>query len=98
MEAFTIPSNISNWENKLQIEILDEGSGFPENEIVYIFDKFYRLKNSKAGGSGLGLSIVKGFLEAQEGRISVENRVDGGAKFVIEIETEVANFNSIENE
>lgn len=94
----TITINLSNTEDALQIEILDEGNGFPEDEIEFVFDKFYRLKNSRPGGSGLGLSIVKGFVEAQNGTVTLENREEGGAKFVIKIKTEVSKFNPTENE
>lgn len=94
----TITINLSNTEDALQIEILDEGNGFPEDEIAFVFDKFYRLKNSRPGGSGLGLSIVKGFVEAQNGTVTLENREEGGAKFVIKIKTEVSKFNPTENE
>lgn len=85
-------------DNELKIQISDEGKGFPDDEIAFVFDKFYRLKSSIPGGSGLGLSIVKGFVEAQNGRVTLENRLEGGAKFVIKIKTEVSKFNTTENE
>ncbi|WP_045971493.1 ATP-binding protein [Flavobacterium sp. 316] len=97
-EHSTILINLKNNGNVLLIEILDEGKGFPKDEIDYVFDKFYRLKNSRPGGSGLGLSIVKGFVEAQNGEIALENRVEGGAKFTIKIETKMSKFNIVENE
>ncbi|HEY5822940.1 MAG TPA: ATP-binding protein [Cyclobacteriaceae bacterium] len=80
------------------ITIADNGSGFPQDEIDKVFDKFYRLKNSKTGGTGLGLSIVKGFVEAHHGQITLENNSTGGAKFVITIPTEVSYVNSLKNE
>ena len=66
--------NISaiNHADILQLIIEDNGDGFPEDEIENVFDKFYRLKNSKAGGTGLGLSIVKGFTEVLKGNVSLE--------------------------
>jgi two-component system sensor histidine kinase KdpD len=39
--------------------VSDSGNGFPENEIQFAFEKFYRIPNTKTDGSGLGLSIVK---------------------------------------
>lgn len=72
----------------------DNGNGFPENEINKVFDKFYRLKNSKAGGTGLGLSIVKGFVEAHNGTIHLSNKKTGGASFKISIPTETSYLNS----
>lgn len=72
-------------DNVLQIIVEDSGEGFPEEEIKYVFDKFYRLKNSKLNGTGLGLSIVKGFTEALGGNIRLQNISTGGARFTIEI-------------
>jgi two-component system, OmpR family, sensor histidine kinase KdpD len=73
----------------LTFQIMDRGPGFPENEISLIFNKFYRVEGSKAGGTGLGLSICKGFVESHKGMITVENRNNGGAKFTIQIPTEI---------
>ncbi len=72
----------------LNMSVEDNGPGFPENEIPKVFDKFYRLKNTSAGGTGLGLSIAKGFVEAHGGHIELMNRKQGGARFVINIQTE----------
>jgi len=69
----------------LSIQVMDRGRGFPEEELSQVFDKFYRGKDSKAGGTGLGLSIVKGFVEALKGKITAENRKNGGALFTIKI-------------
>lgn len=97
-ESSTITIQILEKESILIFVLTDEGRGFPEDEINLVFDKFYRLKNSKPGGSGLGLSIVKGFVEAQNGIITLENRPEGGAKFTIQIRTEMSNLSDIENE
>ncbi|WP_244175286.1 sensor histidine kinase [Flavobacterium urumqiense] len=80
------------------ITISDDGNGFPETEINKVFDKFYRLQNSKTGGTGLGLSIVKGFVEAQNGKITLENKEEGGAIFKIDFPTLVMNTAAISNE
>jgi two-component system sensor histidine kinase KdpD len=75
-------------KSSLLLEISDNGKGFPLDEIGNVFNKFYRLKNSKAGGTGLGLSIAKGFIEAHDGRIDLTNIPDGGAIFSIRIPSE----------
>jgi two-component system sensor histidine kinase KdpD len=80
------------------ITISDDGNGFPDDEIDKVFDKFYRLQNSKTGGTGLGLSIVKGFVEAQNGIISLENREEGGSVFTIGFPALVMNTKDISNE
>lgn len=82
----------------LQIIIEDTGNGFPENEINHVFDKFYRLKNSRTGGTGLGLSIVKGFTEAMNGSVYLENKPTGGAKFTVEIIAETNYLKNLKNE
>lgn len=69
----------------LEIIVEDNGKGFPEEEIKNVFDKFYRLKNTKTGGTGLGLSIIKGFTEALGGAVALQNVSSGGAKFTIQI-------------
>ena len=77
-------------EDKLVLVVEDTGNGFPLGEMDKVFDKFYRLKNSGAGGTGLGLSIVKGFVEAMNGKITLQNMLDGGAVFTIEIPSELS--------
>jgi two-component system sensor histidine kinase KdpD len=93
----TVHAMISK-EKKLLMAVEDNGPGFPENEISHVFEKFYRLKNSKTGGTGLGLSIVKGFVESMNGSIILENRKEGGAKFTIEIPAEIAYLKDIEHD
>jgi two-component system, OmpR family, sensor histidine kinase KdpD len=72
----------------LQLIVKDNGKGFPEVEIGRAFEKFYRGGSSRSGGSGLGLSIVKGFVDAHNGTISLSNRKSGGARFVISLPVE----------
>lgn len=81
-----------------RITVADNGKGFPEKEIDLVFEKFYRLPSSKAGGSGLGLSIVKGFVEALHGKITLQNIEPHGARFTIEIPSETSYINHLNNE
>jgi two-component system, OmpR family, sensor histidine kinase KdpD len=74
------------WENEtFTVAIEDNGPGFPKGELGRVFDKFYRLGNSRSGGTGLGLSIVKGFVESLGGKVTLENIPSGGAKFIVYI-------------
>jgi two-component system, OmpR family, sensor histidine kinase KdpD len=82
----------------LVLEISDNGTGFPEDLKEIVFEKFYRLPDTNISGSGLGLSIVKGFVEAHNGRIKLENNVQGGAVFTIQIPAETTYLNHIKNE
>jgi len=90
--------NKSNSTEKFTFAIEDNGKGFPENEIEKVFEKFYRLKDSKTGGTGLGLSIVKGFVEAHGGTVTLTNVPTGGARFTIEIPSETSYLNNQKNE
>jgi two-component system sensor histidine kinase KdpD len=68
------------------IEIMDEGSGIPEDALERIFDKFFRVKaaDRQRAGTGLGLAICRGFVEAMGGTILARNRTDRpGAVFRI---------------
>lgn len=86
--ASTIVMNTYYQDGHLVMEIEDNGPGFPEKELQNVFRKFFRVSGSKSGGLGLGLSIVKGFVAAHNGRISVENLSTGGARFTLYIPSE----------
>lgn len=81
-----------------KITVSDNGSGFTEEEMNLVFDKFYRLPNSKPGGSGLGLSIVKGFVEAQNGTIQLTKSNSGGACFTIRIPANTSYLQNLKHE
>jgi len=80
------------------VTVEDNGNGFPEVDITKAFDKFYRVDNSKTGGTGLGLSIVKGLTEAQSGKVNLENKDSGGARFILQFAAEVMELKDISNE
>lgn len=63
------------------VAVADRGPGLPPGEEERIFDKFYRVHPTVAGGVGLGLAICKAAVKAHGGRIWAENRAGGGAVF-----------------
>ena len=79
----------------LNIRVEDNGPGFPPEILDKVFDKFFKVDNSKAGGLGLGLSIVKGLVEAHKGTVKVENLPAGGAVFTVTIPTEITDMTVI---
>jgi signal transduction histidine kinase len=76
-----------------QIRIQDTGPGIPEEDLPYIFDRFYRVDKTRSrrtgkdgigSGAGLGLSIVKTLVEQNGGRIQAESIPGQGTTFVVE--------------
>lgn len=74
--------------NYLTIQIEDNGPGIPEGERDRIFERFYRLDDSRArdtGGTGLGLSITKEAVNMHGGTITVTNASEVGSIFIIRL-------------
>jgi two-component system sensor histidine kinase KdpD len=69
--------------DQLALNVADRGPGIPPEWLPRIFDKFFRAPTAPAGGSGLGLTIVKGFVEAHAGTITATNRPGGGVMFTL---------------
>src|SRR5690606_24711338 len=70
----------------LELSIVDNGIGISEDELPFIFDKFYQAKSSPHianSGTGIGLALTKGLVELHQGRISVESKPNQETVFVI---------------
>lgn len=81
--------------NEVRIAIADNGIGISEEELPYIFSKFYRSNRNivqQKEGTGLGLHIVKDFVEQLGWQIQLESIVDEGSKFTISIPAEDVSF------
>jgi len=77
----------------LEVEVKDQGIGIEPEEITKIFDKFYRVKSPKTRqviGTGLGLALVKGLIEAHRGAVAVESEVGAGTTFRVKLPTVAA--------
>ncbi len=75
-------------EGRCVISVADSGPGLPEEDTERVFEKFYRAATGRAGGTGLGLTIARGFVEAHHGKITAKNRMGGGAEFIIYLPVE----------
>jgi two-component system sensor histidine kinase KdpD len=79
--AITLTAGVTS--GYVWLAVADNGAGLNEAQLPHLFDKFYRGQPDKAGGLGLGLSIVRGFVEAHNGRVEAANRPAGGACFTM---------------
>ena len=73
-------------EEEALIEVADEGPGILPEHHALVFERFARIdlgRSKEAGGTGLGLSIAKWAVEANGGRIELENTPEAGASFKI---------------
>ncbi|MGQ0376271.1 MAG: sensor histidine kinase [Nitrososphaerota archaeon] len=73
----TIEISVTNFLDKIQFAVKDNGQGVPKESVPYLFDKFYQADSSltrEKGGSGLGLAICKGIIDAHSGDIWVEQK------------------------
>nr|WP_290427049.1 ATP-binding protein [Algoriphagus limi] len=89
-EGKSNPELTINFENlsELQISIKDFGIGIPEKDQKDLFSSFFRATNVKnIQGSGLGLSIVKEFVNLHQGTIEVKSEVNKGSEFIVKIPT-----------
>jgi two-component system phosphate regulon sensor histidine kinase PhoR len=74
----------------LEVEVKDQGIGIEPEEIAKIFDKFYRVKSPRTRqviGTGLGLALVKGLIEAHRGTVDVDSEVGVGTTFRVKLPT-----------
>lgn len=76
---------------RLLVRVVDRGPGIPPAQRDRVFEPFYRAGSASAGhrGSGLGLAIVRGFVEANGGRVWVESLPGQGTSFVVELPSEL---------
>jgi two-component system sensor histidine kinase KdpD len=74
----------------LVISVRDRGPGIAPADLPRLFERFYRGGESRRGaaGTGMGLSIARGLLAVERGRIWAENCVDGGARFTMAVPAE----------
>jgi len=88
---YTLPGgevrvSLTRADDELLFIVDDTGVGIPDEDLPYIFDRFYRVdkaRSREAGGSGLGLSIVKHAVTINGGTVEASARENGGTRFAV---------------
>jgi two-component system phosphate regulon sensor histidine kinase PhoR len=83
-----IETEVDEAADVARLSVTDTGIGIPEDEILHVFDKFYRVSTGKkqAKGTGLGLNLVKQIVEkVHHGRMYVSSKPDQGSTFGLEL-------------
>ncbi len=84
-EKGTITIALNDDGANIQCCVEDTGEGIPPEYVGRIFEKFEQVQNNRRGGTGLGLTITRFFVEAHLGRIWVESEVGKGSRFIFTI-------------
>lgn len=83
--------NVKKHHHQLVVEVIDEGIGIPESSLPYIFDRFYRVDESRGkkdvSGFGLGLSLAKDIAESHGGSIECSSTEGKGTAFSVNLPT-----------
>lgn len=95
-------ASVAVQDDQIVFQVVDDGVGIPPDFLDRLFDRFFRVQrgDAKPAGSGLGLSICKGFVEAMGGRIEVKSPVHEarGAAFVLKFPLEAQPARSVDEE
>ncbi len=79
---------VKGQEKGIKIDIRDTGSGIPEEDLPFVFERFYKADKARTrgkSGTGLGLAIVKNIIDSHNGNISVHSKMDEGTTFTFVI-------------
>ncbi|MFC0472949.1 ATP-binding protein [Halalkalibacter kiskunsagensis] len=76
--------SVRQYDEGYKFDVIDTGSGIPEGDLPYVFERFYKADKARTrgrGGTGLGLAIAKNIIDAHHGQISVHSKMNEGTTF-----------------
>jgi len=80
----TVTLTVTSEDKGIRMEVKDSGSGIPEEDLPFVFERFYKADKARTrgrAGTGLGLAIAKNIIDAHRGRISVQSKTGIGTTF-----------------
>ncbi|WP_051015874.1 sensor histidine kinase [Melioribacter roseus] len=83
----SVTINLLNENEMLRIEVCDTGSGIPEEELPFIFDRFYKNHNNRKGkvGAGLGLAIAFQIINLHKSTLKAKSKLNSGSTFYFDL-------------
>ena len=78
----SVTAQLRDWDAEVELRVIDTGAGIAPDDLPRIFDP-YRQAHAGRKGSGLGLAVVKGMVEAHGGRVTVESELGRGSTFIV---------------
>jgi signal transduction histidine kinase len=81
----TIRVNLAGDGTWVSLQVADDGPGIAPQDLPHVFERFFRGSAARAGGSGIGLAVVAGLVEAHGGTVAVASGPGEGASFTIRL-------------
>lgn len=94
----TIQVVLTQAENHLLIQVKDSGRGIPEDDLPYIFDRYFQSSNNLEGGTGIGLALTQELVELMGGTITVDSSMGEGTVFKLNLPISYSNEIMTEDE